>query len=98
MRFEDLRTHVPHYFGRPTVSDVLDSDEASIASAYHLDCCLELEYIPGECLKFYELPDEAVAVQLLRRFDGKVAYHFDGSFFNWNDPARIKVIDFAPTA
>ena len=68
-----------------------------MAGAYHLDCCIELEFVPGECLKFYELPDESVAVQLLRQFDDRVAYDFDGSFFNWSDPERIIVIDFAPT-
>jgi hypothetical protein len=97
MRYAELRKHVPEYFGIPEIADVLDASGSSVASGYLLDCCLELAFIPGPCLKFYELPDEAIAVQLLESFDGKLAYDYDGSFFNWDDQERIIAIDFAPT-
>jgi hypothetical protein len=99
-RFADLRVHVPGYHGCPAIDDILDEDGTSVASNYHLDCSLELDFVPGDCLKFYELPDEyePIAVQLLSRFDGRVAYDYDCSFFNWMDAERIIVIDFAPTS
>lgn len=100
MRFEDLRSHVPTYFGRPHIDDIVDDYGTSVAAKYHLECCLELAYISGECRKFCELPKngEANALQLLGRFKGRVAYDFDCSFFHWTDPNRIVVIDFSPTA
>lgn len=97
MRFVDLRPHVPEFFGTPQISDVLEEDGRSVANRYHLDSALELAFIEGECRKFYELPGERIAVELLQRFDGRVAYDYDCSFFNWSDPKRIIVIDFAPT-
>lgn len=97
-RFGDLRPHVPGFFGTPSVSDVIDENGQSVGSKYHLDCALELAFVEGECRKFYELPDERVAVELLERFKGRVAYDYDCSFFNWTDPKRIIVIDFAPTS
>jgi hypothetical protein len=100
MRFEDLRPHVPAYYRRPVIEEILNERGNSVAANYHLDCSLELDFVPGECLKFHELPDEyeAIAVQLLSRFDGRVAYDYDCSFFNWTDAERIIVIDFAPTS
>ena len=98
MGFADLKAHVPEFFGTPRVDDVIEEDGRSIAHRYHLDCALELAFVEGECLKFYELPDDTVARELLGRFDGRVAYDYDCSFFNWSDPNHIIVIDFAPTS
>lgn len=97
MRTEFIRAHVPQFYGKTEVADVVDDSGQSLIEAYHGDCCLELAFIPGECRKIGEIPEECehVPVALMRSIGEVMRCTFDGSFFNWCDQDRVIAIDFA---
>jgi hypothetical protein len=43
-----LQLHVPRFYGRQKINDVVDENGTSIARFYLLDCCYELEYVEGK--------------------------------------------------
>ncbi len=98
MRSEGVRDHVPRFHGRTEITEIINSSGQSVMGEYHGECCLELEFIAGECRKIGEIPEECeqIAVALMESIGQLMRCSFDGSFFNWCDKCRIVVIDFAP--
>ncbi len=92
----DLARHAPKFFGRTTVSDVLNSEGHSTKHDYLLDCCYSMSRIEGQDEKISggreDLPHVA---QLLGRFRQiGISYLLDCSAFFLGDPNRICLIDF----
>ena len=45
---DTLREHAPEFRGRYTVAEVVGPSGLSVSDQYLLDCCLALEWLPGE--------------------------------------------------
>ena len=98
MRTDSLRSHVPGFCGTPRITEVLSDSGVSAMADYHGECCLELDFIPGECRKIGAIPSECdhIVVALMDAMSRVMRCSFDASFFNWCDEQRIVTIDFAP--
>jgi hypothetical protein len=46
-----LKKFTPTYYGIPLISQVIDERGIDISNHYLLDCCIAMEYIPGENMK-----------------------------------------------
>ncbi len=65
-----IRRHVPDFFGRVEISDVLDENGISMAMNYLLDCCYSIEYVNGNEMKLGFYAEESCpphVVELLRQ-------------------------------
>jgi hypothetical protein len=93
-----LRNHIPQFFGRVEISDVLDNEGRSVSDWYLLDCCYALEYIEGDDVKLSEcrrrgwrhISELEEALQ-----EAGISYLCDASLFMSDDVTSFKIIDFA---
>ena len=94
-----IRRHVPQFYGRVEVNDVVDQRGNSVANDYLLDCCYSLEYVSGNERKLGvyvggEHPQHLA--ELLKDMDAAgIGYLLDASVLMPEDSESFQIIDFA---
>ena len=91
---EELQQFIPVFYGSPKVSRVVALDGQDITNHYLLDCCLELQQLEGECVKFESIRCRFEPVEALFHRAG-IRYTKDMSAFLEANGNGIKLIDFA---
>lgn len=95
----ELSRHVPTFYGRVPVTDVIGRDGKSVKDQYLLDCCYEMERVFGDPpVKIGACPDDFYPHIAAARttFISAGIYHIgDSSVFFADDAERFIVIDFA---
>jgi hypothetical protein len=93
-----LRDHVPQFFGRFAVRDVIARDE-SIAHHYMKELCYAMQFIEGPARKLGPYLSGSLPTHIknaLSAFDAAGIHHYvDASVFWMDDPSRFTFIDFA---
>jgi hypothetical protein len=95
---EEIRVHVPSFYGNATIEEVRAQDGSSLSERYQLNCCYCLERVPGKGLKYGWLPDHAkpAAEALAERFEAAGINHVrDADFFAWQTPHSMILVDIA---
>jgi hypothetical protein len=98
MQYPDLSQHVPRFFERVNIEDILSSQNTSARGEYLIDCSYRMEFIDGgepekigACRSAYPYIEQAE-----RAFkQAGVRYMQDCSVFFPNDERNFKFIDFA---
>jgi hypothetical protein len=92
-----LMKHIPSYFGRVTIDDVIGLSGLSTKDDYLLDCCYVTELLDGPEFK---VTDPVVMEKYphiseeRRRLENYRIRTMDASVFYADDEARFKFIDF----
>lgn len=93
-----LNSHVPGFFDRTKIEDILTNQNVSVRGEYLIDCCYGMEFIDGGqpdkiglCRSAY--PHIKEAERVFRR--AGVDYMEDCSVFFAHDEQNFKFIDFA---
>jgi len=95
---EALRPHIATLYGLPHIDSIFDSHGRNVSDRYHLDCCLEIEYLDGVAEKLIEVPDEYhPAVESLFNvfYDAGIRAVGDASVIRPTNSGPIKVIDWS---
>lgn len=99
LKHPSILLHVPHFYGRVEISDVLDQEGNSVACHYLLDCCYAIEYLDGDDVKLGSYSDEDIPPHLrdfiMAMQAVGIAYVKDASVFMPDDAEGFKIIDFA---
>jgi len=91
-----LRDHIPTFFGRQLIEDLIDENGQSLKRDYLLECCYAMEILTGEETKFprnYQT-EHGHLQRAISRFDELGINVGDASAFQMIDPVRFKFIDF----
>ena len=94
----ELAVYAPEYFGRCVVAAVVDNGGSSVLSEYVPDCAFELEMVPGQAKKLWDLPRDVQAqVNAVRDRLQLIGLRqtSDASVFVPGSRAEFTLIDFA---
>jgi len=94
-----ISCHVPHFYGRAEVNDILDERGNSIATDYLLDCSYSMEYLSGTDMKLGSYAGQNYPphiAEFLKDMEASgIGYLLDASAFMPDDPESFRIIDFA---
>ncbi len=93
-----LSEHVPAFFGRREIRDVIDS-RVSVAHCYRLDLCYAMAYVESTPVKLgphlHAALPRHIASALQEFVNLNICHYVDSSVFFFDDRSRFKFIDFA---